>query len=544
MRKLYESILGLGFLTDTIDMTRLRSPGNCTVTVDGVATIVVEYFDGTDFVTFFTTSATASVSLPIADQIRVRVTAGTSTTSRFVIYQADQSLVPVGAKSNLLTGGIEFSVGGKAVLQQTFPRAGAGGVAIDWATASIGTPTAGWTITKDTVNGYLGKTVLNITATAGAADTGTCVITIPSTYLGMFTRLGFPVSPGDAYYAGASNDYYPQLWFNYGGSYHKLMGGSALSHVPSEWRTQWSFKGQPDNVALSQWPLMAAGALTSITIVLQKRPGQAVANPMFIGPVLADPVTEMLPTFSIFCDGGYQGQWDYARPILQQYGFRASFATVVPRVGQGGYLTAAQCDSLYALGHEHICHTGTAGEVGWNDTGKYPDGSEYALVKADLAAFDTWAAARNYDRGRKYGVVGFTNGLDPTQTLTRRQNISKALVDSGYKKFRQLNGAGFPYYGDTGSTSLLTSPTHLVQASAVVGDVTAIIDKIIARGTGWYGFTFHDVVLSGATANAVNAATLDGVAAHLAGKVAAGVCNVRLFSESMDRVALIPAPNF
>lgn len=112
MRKLYESVLSTGFLADIIDMTGLRSPGTCEVTVDGVATIVVEYFDGTDFVTFFTTSVTASVALPMADQIRVRVTAGTSTTSRFAIYQADQSLVPVGAKTDPLTGGIRESVNG------------------------------------------------------------------------------------------------------------------------------------------------------------------------------------------------------------------------------------------------------------------------------------------------------------------------------------------------------------------------------------------------------------------------------------------------
>ena len=127
MRKLYESILSLGFLTDVVDMTRLRSPGTCAVTVDGTATIVIEYFDGTDFVTFFTTSVTASVAVPNAEQLRVRVISGSSTTSRFVIYQADQSLVPVGAKFNHLTGGIEFSGGSGRIPNSAF-------------TASIGSP--------------------------------------------------------------------------------------------------------------------------------------------------------------------------------------------------------------------------------------------------------------------------------------------------------------------------------------------------------------------------------------------------------------------
>ena len=117
MRKLYESILSLGFLTDVVDMTRLLSPGTCAVTVDGTATIVIEYFDGTDFVTFFTTSVTASVAVPNAEQLRVRVISGSSTTSRFVIYQADQSLVPVGAKFNHLTGRIKTAtVGGRDMI--------------------------------------------------------------------------------------------------------------------------------------------------------------------------------------------------------------------------------------------------------------------------------------------------------------------------------------------------------------------------------------------------------------------------------------------
>lgn len=116
MIKLYESVLAAGFLTDTIDMTRLRSPGTCAITVDGVATIVVEYFDGSGFVEFFRTSVTGSVGLPIADQLRVRVISGSSTTSRFAIYQADQGLIHVGAKSNLLTGEVEINSGGIDIL--------------------------------------------------------------------------------------------------------------------------------------------------------------------------------------------------------------------------------------------------------------------------------------------------------------------------------------------------------------------------------------------------------------------------------------------
>lgn len=354
------------------------------------------------------------------------------------------------------------------------------------------------------------------------------------------------MSPGDNYVSGGANDYYPGLWINYAGQYHKLMGGAALSHIPGEWRTAWSFKGQLDNVTNPQWTAMAAGPVTTVMFVLQKRAGQAIDTPMLIGPLLADPVTEMRPTFTLFFDGNYPGQWDYVRPILQQYGLRASFADIVPRVGSGGYLTNAQCDALYALGHEHICHTGSgagsAAEYGWDSTVKYPDGQEFELVKADLSAFDAWAASRGYTRGRKYGVVGFTNGLSPTQTLARRNNIARALKDSGYKKFRQLSGNGIPYYGDSGTPSLLTSATSIVGSSALTADITALIDKVIARGTGWYGFTFHDVVMSGAAGNNVLVSTLIDVAAYLASKVAAGSCDVLPFSESMERLSWVPGP--
>lgn len=419
---------------------------------------------------------------------------------------------------------------------------------IDWADATIGAPTAGWTVEKDVVKTYAGKTALKVTATAGAADTLTCDITVPATFLGGAKRICFGIDPGDSYITGDGANAI-QLWLNYSASTtHRVTMSVSGSHAIGEWFDSGALFDQDASgtghiAGTVQWAKVAAEEVTVIKLVMSKRAGQAISVPAYIGPVYTDPVRATKATLTLFMDGNYIGQYKYARQVLQAYGLRASLATVFPWLTgpQAGTMTEAQLLKMYALGHELICHTGTAGNFGWDNTTKYPDGQEYARVKADIETAWAWMDSHNANRGKGYAVVGFTNGLANTQTYARRQNISNAIRDAGVLACRQLSGYVGSYYGNGCERQTVLPQSKLVTAADSTGTVTGIIDQIIARG-GWSGLTFHDIVLSGATGNNYNVADFETVMDYIATKVAAGTLRVLPFSEAMKAMSVIPAP--
>ncbi len=436
------------------------------------------------------------------------------------------------ATTNKLTGGIEYSAGGE-VINRTNPRQGR--AVIDWSAVSIGAPTSGWTCEKSYDKTIGGLPTLKVTATAGAADTGVIVLTLPAnTFFGGAQRLGFGICPTDPYISG--DGIFTQLWVNTTGGGHRLQSNVNASHVSGDFDFQWSFVNiDAENIVAGQskWATLAVEAIPNISMVVNKRNGNALA-PMYISPVIADPAGEDPSILTLFFDGTYAGQYNFARQILSRNNFKASLATIVPRIGQSGsYMTQAQMNELGLAGHEFICHTGAGAELGWDSATKYPDGSEYALVKADLNAFKSWCEGAGFSSGKDYAVVAFTNGLASTQALARRNNISQALIDSGVKKVRQLGGWAGAYYGDSWAPSLTTPMTSMVTSSTPVGDVQALIDKLIARRGSWHAITMHDIVLSGATANSVNVDIFRQIIDYIAAQVQAGKLYVMTFSQAM-----------
>lgn len=412
-----------------------------------------------------------------------------------------------------------------------------GTVMVDWDAAVLAAPTAGWTVEKTADALFAGKTALRVTATAGAADTLTCNITVPPTYFGGAKRFGFPVASGDSYVAGDANNVC-QLWLNYSGSTtHRLVSYNLATATPGAWHEGYVYDqdaaGTAHMTGTPQWGKVGTEEVTTVTLVMTKRAGQAIVDAVYIGPIVADPIRQQPALLTLFFDGNYSGQHKYARSLLQAYCMRASMATVVPWIGAvGGTMTAAEIERMYALGHECICHTGTAGNYGWDNTVKYPDGQEYALVMADITAFRDWASAQGYVRGIDYGVVGFTNGLVNTQSISRRRAIARAVADAGMRKVRQLGTYNSSYYGAGGCGDRFVTQSQMVTAATTTGACTNIIDQIILR-RGWSGLTFHDIVLSGATGNNYNVADLETVLDYIAAKEAAGLIRTRLFSEAM-----------
>lgn len=409
-------------------------------------------------------------------------------------------------------------------------------VAVDWADVTIGTPTANWTCVKSSDKTVFGLQTLKVSATAGAADDGVIVLTFPAKYFGAAKRLGFGICTTDAYIAGNTTQIV-QMFINTVAGGHRIQCASNDSHVSGDFDFRWSYVGVDlENVVSGQskWPNLAVDKVTSISLVVKKRTG-AVLDPMYISPLISDPVSGVSPSIlTIFMDGNYVSQFE-ATKTLNSRGLVASLAIVVPRVDSGSsYLTLSQVADLYGSGNEFICHTGTTGEVGWNDTGKYPDGSEYALVKADIDAFKAWAASNWFPAGKDYAVVGFTNGLDIAQTITRRNNISQALRDAGVIKIRQLGTWTGAYYGDCATSSLTNCNSTMLDSGMSVATITGVIDTLIARPGSWHGLTIHRLVAASATGNEITGDTFRKVVDYIDAKVSAGQLRVMTFSKAMQ----------
>lgn len=274
------------------------------------------------------------------------------------------------------------------------------------------------------------------------------------------------------------------------------------------------------------------------TFSLTLTPLANVTEPINISALLADIASPA--TLILSFDGLGSGQYTYARRILAANALRGSLACTQLH-DTGGYMTTAQISAMYDDGHDVIYHTGAGASLGWDNTTKYPDGSEYALIKADVEVSESYRRANGWTRGLGFGVVGWTNGLVATQTLARRTNIANALRDAGLRKIRQLGTYYASHYEVAGNEPLLTTPSQLIQTTAAHSNaaVQAIVDKVIARG-GISGLTYHDIVLTGESGNNRNVDTFAADMAYIASKVAVGSIRVCPMSEAFDAAQYAP----
>lgn len=473
-----------------------------------------------------------------------------------------QSLATLQTDSNGNVVGL-LGPGGEELSQNAlFGNKAIGAQIFDWDACTIGTPTAGYTVEKSTDHTIGGKKTLKISATAGAATTGTCEITFPAaTFFGGAKRKGFHALINDSAVEAYANTAL-QLWLYYTtGTYgpHRMSAWAYPNQGVGDWLQGYVF--DQDDTSMQHltiapdWATLEAETSVKLQLVLTKGAGVAI-GPIYITPIIADPIADPVATLTIFMDGQYNGQYDYARKVLGSHGFRTSMSIIpawlndYPTPGAGAFpntMTEAKMLEMYNLGHEFIHHTGRCGptghvNVGWDDTSKYPDGQEYALVKDDIEYSQNWMTARGATRGLGYGVVGFTTGLDDAQTLARRTNITNAVRDAGMKKMRQLGTYYESYYGNCGLPTLFPPQTTMVQDATSEATITGIVDKIIARG-GWGGLTFHNVYLGSTTgANDVDVAKFKAVMAYIQTKVAAGVLRVLPFSEAMKQFDTVREP--
>ena len=424
-----------------------------------------------------------------------------------------------------------------------------GQAVFNWANVTIGTVTAGWTVEIDPTVKFGGLPVLKITSSTTTALSVT--ITLPAgTSLGNTKRLQMAIRCGDSALGagGSSNALFFRCNYSASGS-HRIFTHVPASHAPGDWQITTVLSGDAVGVSyMSGTPVwdkvngVVGGTAPEdcATFSLTLTPVANVTEPIYIAPLLADIASPA--TLILFFDGLYSGQYKYARRILAAHGLRASLACT-PLYDTAGYLTTAQIRAMYDEGHDLIYHTGAGALQGWDNTSKYPDGSEYALVKADVQASENWRRGNGWTRGLGYGVVGNTNGLVNTQTLARRTNIANALRDAGLVKIRQLSTYLASHHEVAGNAPLLMTPSQIVTTTASTSNaaVQAIVDKVIARG-GISGLTYHDIVLTGESGNNRNVDTFAADIAYIAGKVAAGSLRVLPMSKAFAADRLVPQP--
>lgn len=418
------------------------------------------------------------------------------------------------------------------------PRAAAAVAMVDWSAAgvSIGTPTTGWSVTVDSTVKYNGFSSLKVHTSGAAPGGGTTLIvtiTIPSTNFGQSKRLGFSVRPGNrAEAAGAS--YAVQFWL-------PSSGGVRLYAVPGdftpdqEWGEYVAQQGDFStlyNLSGSGGNWSAADAdRTSIQLVMTcVAGGISDTAPVYISPIYGD-IGKRPSIVSLFMDGPYASQFKYLRPLLKSFDFRATMGVVVPSVGTGAFMTSAQLLKMCEAGHVPIHHTGAGSGVGWNNTTKYPDATVASAVAEDIAAswsqFTTWG----YTSGIGYGGVGWSNGIPPTDALTRRLAIISGARSAGMIKMAHSDVYRGPYFGNKENGLMVNSITQFSVNGAYSTGIARLHD-LCARG-GWTGFRFHELKTSGGSGTDVHVADATFFLEALAEMVDAGKCVVLPFNEAM-----------
>lgn len=125
------------------------------------------------------------------------------------------------------------------------------------------------------------------------------------------------------------------------------------------------------------------------------------------------------PKVVISFDDSSDGQWAIAKPILDAYGFKGTFYTIGEPISQNitGSLSQAQCDALYAAGHDISYHSWTQ-----NDHANYATFTESELRQSSRA-WQAWAASRGYTRSRQHHAMP-TGATSPV--------IQSVLSSEGY----------------------------------------------------------------------------------------------------------------
>lgn len=184
---------------------------------------------------------------------------------------------------------------------------------------------------------------------------------------------------------------------------------------------------------------------------------------------------------TICLDDTYQGQWDYARPKLAQYGYPAHLFPIIGSIGQTGSMTLAQIKTLTsAFGWEVGAHAmSSTVHDGFNSL-------TLAQVTADMQGCIEWLVANNFRSDTyAYPLGSFTQmGADVPagQLFTASRTIHSGLNGQNppvyMSKLRSRSGVG-----GSGGFGVTTSGTTGSYGLLSAGKA----------GTSWVILTMHNI---------------------------------------------------
>jgi peptidoglycan/xylan/chitin deacetylase (PgdA/CDA1 family) len=228
--------------------------------------------------------------------------------------------------------------------------------------------------------------------------------------------------------------------------------------------------GAPDITAITDWQVAMGDTGTAATVWV----GAIEVYPHGSGRFPRGVVT-------ICLDDTFASQWTRAKPVLDQYGFRATMFPIIGRVGAGGSLTLAQLQTMALEGWEVAPHAFT-------DTTHAGFASMTSrAISEDVLNCQEWL----WDNGfRDYGSyaypLGFYNGPDDIIAPYRGAARTIEFTDQhdSLPPSNPLWLRSVPGVGGVGGNS--------------VANVLAILDKAVTYGT-WVTLTLHDITAGAAT---------------------------------------------
>lgn len=190
---------------------------------------------------------------------------------------------------------------------------------------------------------------------------------------------------------------------------------------------------------------------------------------------------------TICLDDTYQGQWDYARPKLAQYGYPAHLFPIIGSIGQAGSMTLAQLKTLTsAMGWEVGAHAmSTTTHDGYNSL-------TTAQVTTDMINCLTWLSANGF----KSDTYAYPQGTFSTMgadtpaggLFSASRTIHPGLVGQmppvNTSKLRSRSGVG-----GSGGFGVTTSGT-----TGTFGLLNAA-----KAGTSWVILTLHNITSAAST---------------------------------------------
>ena len=237
---------------------------------------------------------------------------------------------------------------------------------------------------------------------------------------------------------------------------------------------------------------------------------------------------------SIVMDGEYISQYTYMRPMLNQYGLRASLALVTGNIGyDSSYMTEQQIIDMRNDGHECIHHTYSRTKTGgYGNATDWPASSDIA---ADVQAQWAYFRSKGWTEGIGYGVWGYTYGYSASNSDARQALVTDGLISGGIKAMRKsvprdvLQTSGnWPSAVDP----LVIDGAIQITSTNTAANVQAVIDKAEANGE-WAIITVHRSVLDSATPGSLEMKNgdMNTWLSYLAGRIRLGGVDNVTFSE-------------